>query len=279
MAQLPDRNAVDGQLARALGKLNAKRRRQLKSMIGNPPDFSRVPDAWWQEVEDEYSAKILLFLYLIYLSTVELENGDIDNAEADADAYATAAAQTAASDAIRAMRDRLKQADAEYRKLRDELKGTGKVPKIDLDDLVVDVIRDTDAGRLARGAITRTQTKGTSDVSGYSDEDLWITMEDNRVCKYCRPLHLAPRSTWAEYELNNADEFPKHTAAEGPPAHGDTCRCYVRAARRNRPQPVTSGGRRDGFGPIFEPTSPADRDRLRDRIRRGQRAFESLLRD
>lgn len=64
----------------------------------------------------------------------------------------------------------------------------------------------------------------------WSQDDLWFTAMDERVCAYCGPLHLQPRSRWLQIYQNSIlpahPEFAVYGEPERTPAHPN-CRCFI----------------------------------------------------
>lgn len=72
MAETPNRFEREAEMARALGKLGARHKREYLALLGNPPDTRSVPESFWQRVQDETDAEILSVLLLIFMESAVL---------------------------------------------------------------------------------------------------------------------------------------------------------------------------------------------------------------
>lgn len=64
--QLPNRDQLESSFAARFARLNGKLRHRLEDYLGSPPDIARVPQSFWQEVEDEMNRELAIVLLLIW---------------------------------------------------------------------------------------------------------------------------------------------------------------------------------------------------------------------
>jgi hypothetical protein len=81
-----------------------------------------------------------------------------------------------------------------------------------------DVLTPESLDRIVVTSISKANVRGSEAAATWrgkrSDKDEWITEQDAKVCRICRPLHRTQRPTWSVL-------FPY-----GPPAH-PWCRCWI----------------------------------------------------
>lgn len=94
MAETPNRFERESEMARALGKMGARHKREFLALLGNPPDQRNVPENFWQRVQEETDAEILAVLLLIFMESAILHGLD----EIQAAPLAREWAQTRASE-------------------------------------------------------------------------------------------------------------------------------------------------------------------------------------
>ena len=62
MPDIPNRTALEADLARRFSRLSADHRRKLLTLLGDPPDLGNVPQSFWDDVAGELNGAITPFL-------------------------------------------------------------------------------------------------------------------------------------------------------------------------------------------------------------------------
>lgn len=212
--ELVGRDQLESSFAARFARLNGRLRGKLKDYLGHPPDIGRVPDSFWQEVQDEMNRELSIVLLLLWSQSAVEHGLAADAAQAQGLQYAAQRAAAVAPDFAANTRDMLRSAAGRW--------GPDVARAVVEEDLVV-ILGPTRAERMATTETTKAQTAGgeagIGQTVGLSGEDLWITARDSRVCPICRPLHKQPRAVW---QL----EFP---AGPGDDVHPQ-CRCFIQYA-------------------------------------------------
>lgn len=238
--QLPDRQQLEAEFSRKLSRLNARQRKRLRELMGSPPDPSRVPPSFWDEVRRDTERELAALLFLIYASSARLHSiagtrmsgiaapaGLDAQLENQASSWAQARAAASAEKMAATARDAFAK---KSRDILDRIERGDRVTQIDLNRDLQDVIGDAKAGRAATTETTVAQSAGgdagIEATVGISLDDLWInrpSLSRSGPCEICKPLHMTRREQWET-------QFPG-----GPPAH-ENCVCEVRYANLQRKQ-------------------------------------------
>jgi hypothetical protein len=216
MAALADRDKIEADFARKLSRVQSRHRHELETLLGTPPDPANVPQEFWDKVEKETKQEILSILLLIFIGS-HVQHSGIDSEDSRFLAQVWASGR-AGDVAKRYTLNSVEWLSSKAEKWQAEIK-QGKSP--DVTSGLLQIFGPERAERVAITETTAAATAGSETAviqnSGLSDDDLWITEDDEKVCPICSPLHLKPRSVWSL-------KFP-----QGPPAHV-RCRCYIRYA-------------------------------------------------
>ncbi len=239
MSELADRMGVERDFARRLSRLTARQRRELRELLGEPPDPSRVSAADWQRWEDERKKELMLILLGIFLASHalhadELVPGGVDDSsrlEVNRQALlrASSMAAEAAGSSTNTARDII-QASAEVLRT-----GTS----MDIEGVLIRAMGPDRDALTAATLTTEAQTHGMNSVKiplaliGLTLEPVWVTMRDEKVCAICDPLDGKPVDLWGTVLEGILAGRAINTIVEngGPPAH-PRCRCYVRVQSR-----------------------------------------------
>lgn len=187
---VPNRSALERQLARALGKQFASQRKELLSLLGDPPNVRMVPDTFWEQAGAEFTQLVEPFLADVFTTQVA---AFADEMGTTWDLANEAAAQWASRytfdlvNGVNANSQAMLQ-DAVDRYFRDGLT---------LGDLTDSIGNIFGAGRAELIAITEiTRAVDESDHEnvevlkgmGFVFEEIWETNNDDLVCDICGPL-------------------------------------------------------------------------------------------
>lgn len=235
MADFPERSRFEKELEGLLLPLAEKHRRKLIRLMGNPPDASRVPAEFWEEVRREQEETLLAILLLIFATSSVFQGAQEQQAQQSAAAYAaTAAARTATEYATRSRELAAGLAQEAEQARRQAAAGVKDAAPLDRQTIRLKFEQIFGPDRVRRIAVTETTKaataggeNGASLTRGISLDDIWWTENDARVCPICAPLHKRTRQEWGSI------------VPSGPPAH-PMCRCWIeyRGRFRNRPTPV-----------------------------------------
>lgn len=210
MAELKNRDNVEGRFRRRLSRLNRRQRQRLQRHLGDPPSLANVPERFWQRLDNELQDELEEFLFLIYLFAVAQHGADEDAGRRRGRLFASARASRTSSGFIKTSKQLVSA------KSRQD-----KTPA----QIATEVLSAKRAAQIAVNETTLAQTRGAEfaveKTVGLDEDDTWFTRNDNRVCPICEPLHRNRRSSWSS-------KFP-----DGPPAHVG-CRCWIHYANERR---------------------------------------------
>lgn len=217
--ELPNRDQLESSAAARFARLNATLRHRLEDYLGFPPDISRVPESFWQEVQDEMNRELAIVLLLVWGASARQHGLGAELARTQGLDYADRRAMTVAPQYAANSRQALNTAATRWQE--------SPPTEADLQADLSTIFGPTRAARVATTETTRAQTAGgetaTGQTTGLSERDLWITRRDGRVCPVCAPLHRQPRSVWQR-------QFP---AGPGDDVH-PFCRCFILYAPARR---------------------------------------------
>jgi len=251
VSELANRMGVEADFARRLSRLTSRQRRELREMLGNPPDIRNVSEADWNRWEEERRRELALILLAIILAALNqhaeelLPAGQQPSDETRTQAYRQALlrAQAIAADSARSSI----QSAKEIVIASGELIRTGTAA--DIEGVLASALGPDRDAVTAATTTTLAQTEGTNAtqllLAAFSLNLVtrWQTEKDGKVCPICRPLHGKSVDLW-DVVLQNlpgpgggraVDEIIRNG---GPPAHPN-CRCYLQTkaeptAIRNR---------------------------------------------
>lgn len=236
MAELTFRTDLETEFAARIAKLSAKQRQELVFLMGEPPDLLNVPPEKWKEWEEENRDDYFLMLLLIASASAEL-HGAIPGASDVVLAitgWATQRSQELAGEVMRTTQERLAVAldEMEQEAIEEALASQAgeAVEATDFEEKLEKVL-DTLFGEQRAEAIAITETTvaqhagaeiGIGSTVGTSQDDIWKTEDDKKVCPTCSPLNGKPRSYWERF-------FPK-----GPGSTHTRCRCWIEYANQEQ---------------------------------------------
>jgi hypothetical protein len=275
MAEIPQRMAHETDLQRKLSRLSARHRRELRELMGNPPDINRVPSGFWDKVKREREAALLILLLMITTDSqklhveqllpdafhLDVEDGMSRVAREWSGVRADAVARSNVVTAQRRLATR-----AEYWR-----RFGGDVPTEQIESDLAGVLGPQIDSVTASTETTRAQTAGVNGAIGAAQafgipvRTRWYTRADDRVCPVCAPLHKKHVDLW-ETVLRNivapggSRAIQEILANGGPPAHG-ACRCYLITAPEAPARRVRTGILASGAGEMRESFDPSEHPR------------------
>lgn len=225
MADFPQRDKFERELSGILLPLAERHRRELVRLMGNPPDATKVPPEFWEQVRRDQEETLAAILLLIVAASASLHGASDEDARQSAATYAARRAALVAAEYAARSRELAFKLAEDARKAA--AAGT-PIAKSELGQRFDSIFGESRGNRIAVTETTAAATAGgeagASLTVGLSLADIWWTEEDARVCEICRPLHRKPRQEWMAV-------YPS-----GPPAH-PMCRCFVEYRGRLRTRP------------------------------------------
>lgn len=241
MPDIPNRAAVEKKVAAALNTLRGEQLARLKKYLGKPPDPSKVPQKFWDEIEEEDKSKWLLLLLPIAIAgaqgAAKIVGLDLDRKSAEAlvlphverraaevarDSTKTTKSQF--GDLIKRLQDAAKGGDgaSDGPSVR---KGHDSAAEEQAGDDFLDSL-DGLFGPTRNEGQAVSETTGANSLGEISAVDKaredgkvirvwWVTAGDAGVCPTCAPLDGQEEDLWIE-------KYP-----DGPPLH-PRCRCFLR---------------------------------------------------
>lgn len=208
MAELLSRAKHEAQFARKLSRLSARHRRELKALLGRPPDPANVPAEFWQKVEQETEEELAAMLLLIYAASARQHGMDKALADDRGRLFAEKRAKETAGRFARNSKQRILQ---------------GAKP--------TDVLSPTRAATIATTETTTARSKGIVEIADAEGEEtvlddgtkttekpvlvweLWHKRQTD-PCTFCPIMDATGQDFWRRW-------FP-----QGPACHV-VCQCGI----------------------------------------------------
>jgi len=211
--EVANRNELEASFARRFQRLSGRHRRELKELMGSPPDLNKVTQDFWDRVKRETEEVLLIILLLIFVTSAT------QHGMARKDAQSTGLKWSARRSA--------KVSTGYVKHSREELARIGggwEFPSArSAEEDLKRIFGPERSGRVAATETTDAATSGSEAgvkaTVGFSEDDTWFTRSDGKVCEICQPLHNKPRSVWSR-------KFPDGPGAD---VHPD-CRCWIQYA-------------------------------------------------
>lgn len=226
MAELANRADYEREIALKLSSLNERHRLELRALLGTPPDIRNVPDEFWAQVRQDVAAELSLLLLLVYADSAEFHGLGSERAAQLGVAWADERATWVADRYVETSRDMLRRDSERWAETaRENQPAPGEpsgpvVPEEEIDHDLGTIFGDERAERIGVSETTQAQSSGgeagVKETVGLSENDIWYTEGDRRVCPVCMPFHKTPRSVWSA-------TFPN---GPGPEVHPG-CRCWI----------------------------------------------------
>jgi len=242
--ELVDRKAIETAYAREIGRVFAAQRRLFEDRFAESPE---IPEETWEDDRKEITEVMLLFgLTIALLSFIQHGGSPLTS---DDPAFDSAAADSLAKTLAKvrprpqgfnpldtgppaALRGGITERATEIagdivahsRDLLRDFQGRieSEPESVNVRDISHRIYGPHRAAVIATTETTRGQHFGSetavAGTVGISQDDLWFTVRDRRVCPVCEPLHGRPRSYWGRFY------------AIGPPDPHAVCRCYIQYA-------------------------------------------------
>lgn len=212
--EISGRDSIESRMARALEGKFEEQRKELLSLLGDPPDINNIPSSYWDDAGKGIAEAVRPILQDIYIEQAQALMGTI-SIGVDMAVVNTMAIEWASSyayDLVKGINDVTRKGIAEAVRLFYE-RG------FSIDELQDDLSRYYNSVRARMIAVTETTRAGVEGErqiaeqiardSGVQMIPVWNTAADELVCPICGPRH--------NQEI---------TDGKYPPAHPN-CRCWV----------------------------------------------------
>jgi len=215
MADIPNRDELERQLARTLGKLQRSQMARLLEYMGDPPSLERVPAEFWDEIGGELADALRPFLGTIYTDAAQrlIESGPVGVEWTLVNTRAAEWARQYTFDLVKGVNDHTRAA------LQDAVSGYYESGQTigELEEQISGLFGPVRAEMIAVTEVTRASVQGERAIAnelrneGIDMIPVWQTNNDEIVqeCPICWPRHNQPIT----------DDF-------FPPGH-PRCRCWV----------------------------------------------------
>jgi hypothetical protein len=210
-----NRDELERELTRRLGREFSKQVDELMRLLGNPPKIENVPALFWQTSGIELRQALVPFLSKLFVEQATATLGGlpfgVDWALINSRAMDWARRYT--FDLVRGIEET--SLDALQRAIGSFYENG--LTRGDLEDMLQGAFGDTRASMIAVTEVTRASSEGEMglkrelEAQGITMTAIWNTNNDELVCDICGPLNQkAQGDGWDE----------------APPAHPN-CRCWV----------------------------------------------------
>ncbi len=218
MPDVPNRDDLEKELARKLGRLNRVHMARLLELLGDPPDMLNVPPEFWEEAGEELAAVIRPFAADVYLAAAQrllddptmgvigVEWGLVNQRAAEWARQYSFDLVTGINDTSRAaIREAVENFFAQQQTIGELRKKLGEI----YSPVRAEMIATTEVTRAA--AQGELEFQNQLSALGVQTRQVWQTNIDERVCPICQPRHRKPQGEgWTD----------------PPPAHV-RCRCWL----------------------------------------------------
>ena len=222
MSELIGRMAFESEFLKRMVSVQGTLRKRLTDLLGNPPDWRRVPVSFWAEAKAAVEQDALLAILLITASSAQQHGIDVPpqpdaRLQYEAVARDPRIVQAAQQQAAKVAQSWVDTSVESLRRNADPARPQSPAEMDATAEDVADVVLPN--SRAENLAITETtgarQAGANIAMQGReSSRDRWRTEADSAVCPICAPLHNTLRPVWSA-------KFPS-----GPPAH-PRCRCDI----------------------------------------------------
>lgn len=224
MPDIPNRDSLEAELAKRFSRLSVAHRKELLTLLGDPPSYANVPMAFWDKMTTELRGAIVPFLAELFMESAERL---VDTLPIGVDwnlinTRASSWAARYAGELIKGVTETTRRAVQEA---VSDFFETGGMTRADLEARLMRIFGPKRAEMIAITEVTRAAAEGENQIaaelakSGILMEAIWNTRNDELVCPICGPLNQKKAT---EYGGERTPYWDGYT----PPAH-PRCRCFI----------------------------------------------------
>lgn len=234
MADIPNRNGIEAEIARAIAKLNGAEMNRLLAQLGNPPDAGNIPDAFWRDYGESLRAILEPLLKKLYVGQANRLGIDIGRDRVDWALVNESAATWAKDytfDLVKGVVDTMTGSVNENLQalLQEAIAGgfTDSLTNAQIAERLTPAFGVARAEMIAVTETTRAAAAGETAIADQLAENgvtmvaTWNTSEDELVCLTCEPLDGVPENAGGGWTSPTTGE-----TIDMPPAH-PYCRCFL----------------------------------------------------
>ena len=234
MADIPNRDGLEAEIARAIAKLSGAQMDKLLSQLGNPPRVDNVPASFWREYGNELRALLEPLLRRLYVEQAGRLGADVGRSRIDwalVNESAAAWARDYTFDLVKGVIDTARgSVDTNLQTLLREAVAGGfedSLTNAQIAERLTAAFGPARAEMIAVTETTRAAAAGEMAIadqlreSGVTMRAAWNTSEDELVCSICEPLDGVHENAGGGWTSPTTGE-----TIDAPPAH-PYCRCFL----------------------------------------------------
>jgi len=215
--ELPNRRELESRFNKRVLRLSKRHRRELRELLGYPPDPSNVPQSFWDRVENETreeTAVLLLMLFVVSArSHIRQVGGSFESVRSRIIQQGEAYSQEQSSQIANRYAEGARLGLQSKRIKWNQDEEGGILTKSRVEEDLEKILGRGRAERISVNgtteAITAGGDTGVGMTVGISQDDLWINrpwMSRTGPCPICKPLHRTKRSEWGQKYPNGPGE-------------------------------------------------------------------------
>jgi len=232
VAELRNRTELESRFAARFARSTSQFRHELIDLLGDPPDIARVPEEFWQRVEQEANAQLAVVLLLLWSESADLHG--LETVDPRGQQFATTRGGEAASSFAGTSRDMLRTAGTDWAQ---RASAGERIAKGEVTERATSIFGPARSEKVATFETGRAQTdagevwRRDQQAVGVRIKAIWRHSRyrpkghagaEVKPCPICTPLLDQDESVWGLQ------------APSGPPLHPN-CDCFLEY------QPIPAG--------------------------------------